>query len=71
MMTSEIKKKTIEVIWKVLHEHQNARLLVDDQIVQLFMNLNRDFDHSRSSKELAIEATEGQYLVFYFDPYFQ
>lgn len=71
MMTSEIKKKTVEVIWNVLKEHQNARLLVTDEVVQLFMNPNRDFDHGRHPKEPIKEQEHTQHLGFHFDPYFQ
>ncbi len=69
MMTSEIKKKATEVIWEVLREHQEARLLVTDEVVQLFMNPDRDFDHTRYPKE-SIQL-EGQHLGFHFDPYFR
>jgi len=71
MMTSEVKKKATEVIWEVLREHQEARLQVTDEVVQLFMNPHRDFDHSRYPKELTSDAMEGQHLGFHFDPYFQ
>jgi tryptophanyl-tRNA synthetase len=72
MMTSEIKKKATEVVWEILHEHQEARRLITDEIVQLFMNPNRDFDHSRHLKNFTTDQTEGQhYLGFHFDPYFR
>lgn len=72
MMTSEVKKKTTEVIWEILREHQEVRLLITNEIVQLFMNPNRDFDHSRHSKEFMTDAIEShQHLGFHFDPYFR
>lgn len=71
MMTSEIKKKVTEVIWEVLREHQEARQQVSDEIVQLFMNPNREFDHSRHLKESKIDSSEGQHIGFHFDPYFR
>jgi tryptophanyl-tRNA synthetase len=71
MMTSEIKKKTIEVIWEVLREHQEARRIITDEIVQLFMNPNRDFDHSRYHKESITYEDNEQHLGFHFDPYFR
>lgn len=71
MMTSEIKKKTTEVIWEVLREHQEARQLVTNEIVQMYMNPNRDFDHSRLSNKSSIDEHEQQHLGFHFDPYFR
>ena len=71
MMTSEIKKKTTEVIWEVVREHQEARTLITDEIVQLFMEPSRDFDHSRHPKETIEDTLEGQHLGFHFDPYFR
>lgn len=71
MMTSEIKKKATEVIWGVLKEHQEARLLVTDEIVDLFMNPHRDFDHTRHPKEHHTHDEESQHLGFHFDPYFR
>ena len=35
------------------------------------MNPNRDFDHSRYSKESMTEGIESQHLGFHFDPYFR
>ena len=71
-MTSEVKKKATEVIWEILREHQESRRLVSDEIVQLFMNSNRDFDHSRYSKNFTTELAEDHhYLGFHFDPYFR
>ncbi|MBS0629493.1 MAG: tryptophan--tRNA ligase [Verrucomicrobia bacterium] len=70
MMTSEVKKKTIEVIWNVLREHQEGRRLVTDEIVDLFMDPNRDFDHSRHPREKMAHNEEEQHLGFHFDPYF-
>lgn len=72
IMSSEIKKKATEVIWEILREHQEARRLITDEIVQLFMNPIRDFDHSRHAKKIIKdEAQEQHYLGFHFDPYFQ
>jgi tryptophanyl-tRNA synthetase len=45
MMTSEVKKKTIETLWKVLEKHQQARQLATDDAVAHFMNPNRTFSH--------------------------
>lgn len=71
MMTSEVKKKTIEVIWKVLKEHQEARFLVTEEVVKLFMNPNRDFDHSRHPKKICAHVNDDEGpLGFHFDPYF-
>lgn len=70
MMTSEIKKKTTEVIWEVVREHQEARQQITNEIAELFMNPNREFDHTRHPKG-TIAATEGQHLGFHFDPYFR
>lgn len=70
MMSSEVKKKAIEAVWKVVSEHQEARKLVTSEILQLFMNPNRNFDHSRSKKESAFHYYEDQHLGFHFDPYF-
>lgn len=71
MMTSEVKKKTIEVLWGVLKEHQEARALVTDDVVKLFMEPNRTFDHSRHPKESIAHIEEEQHLGFHFDPYFK
>lgn len=71
MMTSEIKKKVTEVIWEIVKEHQEARQQITEEIVQLFMNPHRDFDHSRHSKEAMTEVNESQHLGFHFDPYFR
>jgi tryptophanyl-tRNA synthetase len=72
MMTSEVKKRAIEVIWGVLKEHQEARLLITEEIVDLFMNLHRDFDHARHPKEKSpADEEESQHLGFHFDPYFR
>jgi len=70
MMTSEVKKKTIEVIWNVLKEHQDARKLVTDEVVDHFMDPARDFDHSRHPREKIEHNEEEQHLGFHFDPYF-
>jgi tryptophanyl-tRNA synthetase len=71
MMTSEVKKKTIEVVWNVLKEHQEARAKVTDEIVDLFMNPDRDFDHARHPVDAALLTAEDQHLGFHFDPYFR
>jgi tryptophanyl-tRNA synthetase len=71
MMTSEIKKKTTEVVWNVVREHQEARRLVTDEVVQLFMNPYRDFDRSRHPKESIEHQEEEMHLGFHFDPYFR
>ena len=71
MMTSEVKKKTIEVIWEILKEHQEARQQVTDEIVELFMNPDRDFDHTRHPKETISHGDEELHLGFHFDPYFR
>ncbi|CAD8135028.1 unnamed protein product [Paramecium octaurelia] len=39
MMTSEVKKELINVITKIVTEHQQRRALVTDEIVQKFMEL--------------------------------
>lgn len=70
MMTSEIKKKATEVIWEVLGEHQEARQNVTQEVVNLFMNPQREFDHSRHPKEFD-DTQVGQHLGFHFDPYFK
>lgn len=70
MMTSEVKKKTIEVVWNVLKEHQEGRRLVTDEMVDLFMDPDRDFDHSRHPREKIAHNEEEQHLGFHFDPYF-
>jgi tryptophanyl-tRNA synthetase len=71
MMTSEVKKKATEVIWALLKEHQEARESVTPEIVQMFMNPNRDFDHARHPKEALAATSEDQHLGFHFDPYFR
>jgi tryptophanyl-tRNA synthetase len=71
MMTSEVKKKTIEVVWEVVREHQEARRLITPEIVKLFMDPNRDFDRSRAHKPAIEHRLEDQHLGFHFDPYFQ
>lgn len=71
MMTSEIKKKVTEVIWEILQEHQDARAQITDEIVRLFMDANRAFDHTRVPKESLAHAAEMQHLGFHFDPYFR
>ena len=70
MMTSEVKKKTIEVVWGVLKEHQEARRLVTDEMVALFMDPHREFDHSRHPREKVSHDEEEQHIGFHFDPYF-
>lgn len=71
MMTSEVKKKAIEVIWNILKEHQAARALVTPEVVTHFMNPSRTFDHDRHPKESAFRASQDQHLGFHFDPYFK
>ena len=71
MMTSEVKKKAIEVIGKILKEHQEARAQVTSEIVERFMNPQRDFDHARHPKEALAATIEDQHLGFHFDPYFR
>ena len=71
MMTSEVKKKTIEVIWGVLKEHQEARAKVTSEIIEHFMNPHRDFDHACHPKEALAATIEDQHLGFHFDPYFR
>ncbi len=71
MMTSEVKKKTIEVVWGVLREHQEARVQITDEILELFMNPHREFDHSRHPKKHIADSVEDQHLGFHFDPYFR
>jgi tryptophanyl-tRNA synthetase len=71
MMTSEVKKKAIEVIGAILKEHQEARARVTPEIVQMFMNPHRDFDHKRHPKEAIVATNEDQHLGFHFDPYFR
>ncbi len=68
MMTSEIKNKTIEVVWKVIQEHQQARQQITEEIVDNFMSAQREFDHTRHPKSEVI--FEKQHLGFHFDPYF-
>lgn len=68
MMSSEIKKRAIEVIWEVLREHQEARLLITDEVLHLFMNPHREFDHSRRPKD-PLHGLD-LHLGFHFDPYF-
>lgn len=70
MMSSEIKKRVTEVVWEVIKEHQEARSLITDEIVELFMNPNRHFDRSRHSRELIDHSGEEHHLGFHFDPYF-
>lgn len=70
MMSSEIKKKAIEVIWEVLREHQEARALITDEVVQLFMNPHKEFDHARHPKSSHPDSLGGQHLGFHFDPYY-
>jgi len=71
LMTSEVKKKAIEVIWAVLKEHQEARARVTPEVVQMFMNPHREFDHKRSPKEAFAATRDDQPLGFHFDPYFK
>jgi tryptophanyl-tRNA synthetase len=71
MMTSDIKKRTIEVVWSVVEEHQKARRLVTNDVVAFFMNSHRPFDRSRHLKEPIELQHEEQHIGFHFDPYFQ
>ena len=71
MMTSEVKKKAIEIIWNILKEHQAARALVTPEVVAHFMNPNRTFDHTRNPQQAAFHASQDQHLGFHFDPYFK
>jgi tryptophanyl-tRNA synthetase len=71
MMTSEVKKKATEVIWNVLKEHQEARAQVTPDMVKLFMNPDREFDHKRHPKEAIALTNADQHLGFHFDPYFR
>ena len=70
MMTSEVKKRTIEVLWNVVREHQESRRLVTDEVLRLFMDPNRDFDRSRRQREPLEHTHEEQHIGFHFDPYF-
>ena len=60
-----------EVIWAILKEHQEARALVTDQVVEHFMNPHRSFDHTRHPKEAIAASNEDQHIGFHFDPYFR
>jgi tryptophanyl-tRNA synthetase len=71
MMTSEVKKKAIDVIGALLKEHQEARARVTSEVVQTFMNPHREFDHKRHPKEALAATIEEQHLGFHFDPYFK
>jgi tryptophanyl-tRNA synthetase len=71
MMTSEVKKKTIEVLWGVLKEHQDGRRLVTDEMVEMFMDPAREFDHSRHPKAEISHIEDELHLGFHFDPYFR
>jgi tryptophanyl-tRNA synthetase len=71
MMTSDVKKKTIEVVAALLKEHQDARMLVTDDVVREFMDPNRDFDRTRHPKETIPHQQEEEHLGFHFDPYFR
>lgn len=71
MMSSAIKKETIEAVWRVVKEHQEARRLVTDDVVKMFMDPHRDFDHTRHPKEPIEHQHEEQHIGFHFDPYFQ
>lgn len=70
MMTSDVKKRTIESVWNVVTEHQAARKLVTDEVVTFFMNPHRPFDRSRHVKEPFELQSEEQHIGFHFDPYF-
>lgn len=70
MMTSEIKKRTIEVLWNVVREHQEARRLITDEVIRFFMDPNRHFDRSRQHRESIEHTHEEQHIGFHFDPYF-
>jgi len=71
MMTCEVKKKAIEVIWNILKEHQEARTQINETVVMEFMNPHREFDHKRHPQEAAILTAQDQHLGFHFDPYFK
>ena len=71
MMTSEVKKKTIEVLAQVLKEHQEARARVTPEVLEHFMNPHREFDHVRHPKDAYTATLEDQHLGFHFDPYFR
>lgn len=74
MMTSEVKKRAAEAIWKTVQAHQLARAQITPQIVHEFMNPEKEFDHSRISRdsiEHQKEEEQDQHLGFHFDPYFQ
>lgn len=74
MRTSEVKKRAIEAVWKVVHEHQVARASITNEVVAHFMNPHREFDHMRvprDSVEHTLEGLEDQHLGFHFDPYFR
>lgn len=71
MMTSEVKKRTIEVIWEVLNAHQEKRLSVTDEVLSSFINPDREFDHTRQPKTSIVPVSnEEQASGFHFDPYF-
>lgn len=70
MMTSEVKKKTIEVISAIVKEHQDARALVTESVVEEFMNPHRSFDRQRHPKP-ALTSQHEEHLGFHFDPYFR
>lgn len=74
MMTSEVKRKATEAIWNVVREHQEARAQITPEMVQFFMNPDRNFDHSRVPKgsiEHEREDRQDQHVGFHFDPYFR
>lgn len=72
MMTSEVKKRAIEALWEVLKGHQEKRLLVTDEVIKLFMDPHREFDHARHPKKskVLVSRPDEEPLGFHFDPYF-
>ncbi len=70
MMTSEVKKRMIEVVWEVVEAHQKARAQVDATVLNHFMNPKRAFDHTREERPDLITPSHASSLGFQFDPYF-
>lgn len=71
MMTSEIKKKAIDAIWEVLRPHQEARSNITNDILNHYMNPNREFNHSRKPRQNFVQEETAGELGFNFDPFFR
>lgn len=51
LLTGEVKKRLGDVVWELVHEHQEARTKVDDAMLERFMDPRRSELQEFAAKE--------------------